>query len=164
MLYLNIVYDITLICLSYVCNLILLHIWDAFGFSSKIRCGSQTPCPRLKETLHAGASSHPPQYSSSQIRLNSYHRKGVCNAMLPRVSIETSGRSRKLTTSRCYIHTHDLPCQANKPRKSLSPSFDDVPHRRSPAKLSHPPQSAASLVVPRCRSRKHCHLTLSHAA
>ena len=31
------------------------------------------------------------------------------------------------------------------------------------AQLSHPPQSAASLVVPRCRCRKRRHQTLCHA-
>jgi hypothetical protein len=33
---------ITLFCLSSVCNLILTHIWDAFGFPRKIRCDNAT--------------------------------------------------------------------------------------------------------------------------
>jgi hypothetical protein len=34
-------YGITLFCLSYVCNMILAHIWDVFGFPCKIGCDKE---------------------------------------------------------------------------------------------------------------------------
>jgi hypothetical protein len=57
----------------------------------------------------------------------------------------------EFTSSLTLARSHRY--QIRRPRKSLAPSVDVVPHRESPAMLSTPPQSAASRVVTRC----HCH-------
>jgi hypothetical protein len=76
---------------------------------------------------------------------------------------EQPSRRHRLISSRHFTLAPNHRRHSSKLRKSLAPSSDIVPHRVAPAKLSNPPRSAASLVIPRCRCRKRHPPTQSHA-
>ena len=68
------------------------------------------------------------------------------------------------TSPRCFTLASSHRRHSSKPGKSLAPSSDVVSHQEATARLSNPPQSAASQVVPWCRCRERCHPTKSHTA
>jgi hypothetical protein len=118
----------------------------------------------LLETPHGGGSQLPPQHSSSRIHLGNHHRRDVWYCPASKSLQRTARPTQKVDLTSKLHHAQGLHFQANTPRKSLASSSNDEPQRRSPAKLSHPPQSAASQVVARCRCRKRHPPTLSPAA
>jgi hypothetical protein len=58
-----------LFCLSYVCNLILAHIWDAFYFSSEIRCDMTTPPVPCSHFMCQSPHSRPVPAPARQTRI-----------------------------------------------------------------------------------------------
>ena len=114
-----------------------------------------SPHPPLDSTsratskrTRAGALPRPPQYSPPRIRLKDYRRSGEQRCPAPSDLRKPPSRRRRSTSSLCFTLTFSHRRQSSKTRKSLAPSSDIVPHRVAPAKLSNPPQSIASLVVP----------------
>ena len=116
---------------------------------------------RLEETPHAG-----PRH----VRHNTPRHKSVSEvairigAELPRF-LEPPKNSHAPTEDRHHLVAPPaqkapaaMPANQGSHLRRLS---DDVSHRSSPAELSHPPQSAASQVIARCRCHKRRCLTLS---
>ena len=83
-------------------------------------------------------------------------------ALFPRSPSNCRTAPRRSTATRCTAHAHSFRHHGSKPKLSLVPSSDDEPRRSNYSTADHPPQSAASLVVPRCRCRKRRHQTLCH--
>ena len=108
-----------------------------------------TSCVTSKRTPHTGALPRPPQYSPPRIRLKGYRRSGEQRCPAPAGSLSNNQVIVAVSTSpRCFTLASSHRRHSSKPGKSLAPSSDVVPYQVATARLSNPPQSAASLVVP----------------
>jgi hypothetical protein len=85
-------------------------------------------------------------------------------ALPPREPNQAARSPPRFESSRCFPLVFSRRHGARRPKKSLAPSSDDVPHRGSSAMLKAPPQSAASQVLTGCHCRKRRCSTLSRTA
>jgi hypothetical protein len=117
------------------------------------RCLEETP--RTGGLVTPATILHAPDGSVSYVVVGVVSK----NTPHPKTSIKQPRSRRRSTSPRCFTLAPSHRSHSSKPRESLAPSSDVVPHRVALAKLSNPPQSAASLVVPRCHCRKRHPLT-----
>ena len=99
--------------------------------------------------LRTGASPHPPHNSTPKICFRSRRRSGEQRCPAPPGYLSNSQAIVTVSTSpRCFTLTSSHYRHSSKLGKLLAPSSDVVPHQEATARLSNPPQSATSQVVP----------------
>jgi hypothetical protein len=117
-------------CLSYVWKLILVHIWDALGFSSENRCDSPSVCRR------EGPSSEkftPPSHGLTMLSATTAATAGKRLLLSPPSPLT----SRHLVAAGPLRTPGSLGLQSG-PRRRLRPLLRCPPPRRRPRPLHRP--------------------------
>jgi hypothetical protein len=107
---------------------------------------------------------NPPHGSTIRTRSKNCHHGSKKRCPAPREPNQAARSPPRFESSRCFPLVFSRRHGARRPKKSLAPSSDDVPHWGSSAMLKAPPQSAASQVLTGCHCRKRRCSTLSRTA